>query len=87
MKRRNQKEISTPKTKVGKTNRQLGAYTQKAHRKPSEQLFANRRPLSYTNLNKKYENGNKIKKKKHKNSTPKHERNGTTTGVSPWNDQ
>ena len=28
-----------------------------------------------------------IRFKQHKNSTPKHKTNGTTTEVSPWNDQ
>ena len=29
----------------------VGTYTKKTYRKPSEQLFPNRRPLSYPNLN------------------------------------
>ena len=41
-KRRKQKEISTPKTEAEK----------RTYRKPSEQLFPNRRPLSYLNLTK-----------------------------------
>ena len=55
-KRRNQKEIPTPKTEVGK----LGAYTYKTYLKPSEQLFPNRRSLSYPNLNKKFQNVHKV---------------------------
>ena len=49
-KRRNQKEILTQKTEVGKQNRQSGTHTKKTHRKPSEHLFPNRRPLNYPNL-------------------------------------
>ena len=46
-----QKEIPTPKTEIKKKlNWQSGTYTKKAYRKPSEQLFPNRRPLSYPNL-------------------------------------
>ena len=41
----------TPKAEVGKKpNRQSGTYTKKTYRKPSEQLFPNRRPLSCPNL-------------------------------------
>ena len=50
MKGCNQKDISTPKTEVGKLNRQLGTYNKKAYCKPSEQLFPNRRPHNYPNL-------------------------------------
>ena len=50
-KRRNQKEIATPKTEMGKKlNWQSSAYTKKAYRKQSEQLFPNRMLLSYPNL-------------------------------------
>ena len=46
----NQNEISTPKTEVGKPN--LTIRFLEKYCKPSEQLFPNRRPLSYSNLNK-----------------------------------
>ena len=50
-KRRNQKDIPTPNTEVGKKlNWQLGTYTKKTYCKPSGQLFPNRRSLSYPNL-------------------------------------
>ena len=51
------------------------------YHKPSEQLFPIRQPLSYPNLNKN------MRFKQHKNLTPKHSTNGTTTEVSPWNNQ
>ena len=35
----NQKEILTPKTKVGKINLQSGTYTKRTYRKPNEQQF------------------------------------------------
>ena len=51
-KRRNQKEIPTPtKPRQEKTNLQLGTYTERTYRKPSEQLLPNRWPISYHNLN------------------------------------
>ena len=41
MKWRNQKEIPTPKIEVGKKlDYQSGTYTEKTHRKLSEQLFS-----------------------------------------------
>ena len=50
-KRLNQKEISTPQAEGWeKTKMTLGNYTKKTYCKPSEQLFPNRRPLSYPNL-------------------------------------
>ena len=55
-------------------------YIQKIYRKPSEQLSPNRRSLSYQNLTKHME-------PQHKKSTPKHKTVGTTTEISPWNDQ
>ena len=82
----NQNEIPTPKTEVGKnTNWQLGTYTYRTYRKPSEQLFPNRRPLSYPHLTKTMKTY--ICSKQHKKSTQKHKTNRTTTEVSPWNDQ
>ena len=53
-------------------------------RKASEQLFPNRRPLSYPNWTKNM--NTHIRLKQHKNSTPKHKTTRTTTEVSPWND-
>ena len=50
-KRRNKKEIFTPKTKVGKTKLTIRYLNLVNNRKPSEQLFPNMRPLSYPNLN------------------------------------
>ena len=50
--RRNQKEIPAPKSEVGNLNLQLGTNIKKTYCKPSEQLFTNRRPLSYPNLTK-----------------------------------
>ena len=55
-KRRNQKEIPLKKPRWEKLNRQSGTYTKKAYRNPSKQLFPSRRPLSYPNITKKYEN-------------------------------
>ena len=76
-----QKEISTPKTEVGKNyiNNQVFIL--------SEQLFPNRRPLSYTNLTKNMktclgENSTKIQHQNIKQLTTT-----TVTEVSPWNDQ
>ena len=57
----------------------------KTCRKPSEQLFPNRRPFSYLNRTKNMKTY--IRLKQHKNSTPKHKTIRTTTEVSPWNDQ
>ena len=37
---------------VGRREKTKGTYTKKAYRKPSEQLFHNRRTLSYPNLTK-----------------------------------
>ena len=59
-KRRNQKEIPTPKTELGK--------------KPREQLFPNRRPLSYPNLNKYMKRYMYIRFKQHKNRLQNHNR-------------
>ena len=67
-KRRNQKEIPTPKTEVGK---QLDFYTEKTYRKPKERLFPNRRSLSYPNLSKNTKTY--IRFKQHKNSTSKYD--------------
>ena len=50
---RNQKEIATQTTEVGKINCQLGTHTKKTYGKSaSEQLFPNRRPFSYPILTK-----------------------------------
>ena len=60
----NQKEIPTPKTEDGKLSKnwQSGSYTKGKYCKPSEQLFPNRRPLSYPNLTKYvYEKVHKMK--------------------------
>ena len=54
------------------------------YRKPSEQLFPNRRPLSYPNFSQtllKHENARKVQTTQKSNSTIE-----TTTEVSPWND-
>ena len=48
-------------------------------------IVSNRLSLSYPNLNKNMKTY--IRFKQHKNPTPKHKTNGTTTEVSPWNDQ
>ena len=84
-KRRNQKEIPTTKTEVGKTKLTIRYLYVKTYRKQSEQLFRNRRPRSYPNLNKNMKTY--IRFKQHKNTTPKHRTNGSTTEVSLWNDQ
>ena len=47
---RNKKKIPTPKLRWKKLHWQLGNYTQGTYRKPSEQLFFDRRPLSYPDL-------------------------------------
>ena len=71
IRKRIQKEIPTPKTLMGKKLNWLpGTYTKKTYRKPSEQLFPIRRPLSYQNLTKNMNTN--IKCKQHENSTPKH---------------
>ena len=75
-KRCNQKEIPIPKTKVGK----LETCTKKTYSKPSEQLFSNRRPLSYLKL--KYEKAHKVQTAQKSTKTIR-----TTTKVSLWNDQ
>ena len=47
------KKNPTPKPEAGKkTNQQEGIFTMKTFRKPNEQLFPNRWPLSYINLTK-----------------------------------
>ena len=66
-KRRNQKEIPTPKTEVGKTKLIVRYLYLETYRKPSEKLFPNRRPLSYPNLNKKKTLKTHIRFKQHKN--------------------
>ena len=48
-----QREIPISQTEDWeKTKLHLGTYTKKTYHKPSEQLFPNRRPLSYQNLTK-----------------------------------
>ena len=42
---RNQKEILTPKTEVGRSKMTV-IYNEITYRKPNEQIFPNRRPLS-----------------------------------------
>ena len=75
-KRRNQKEIPTPKNRAGKKlHRRLGTYTKKTYRKPCKQLFPNRRPHSYPNLTKNMKT--RIRFQQPKNSTPKHKTNCT----------
>ena len=49
---RNQKKIPLQKPGRKKLNRQSGSYTKTIYRKQSEQLFPNRRALSYPNLTK-----------------------------------
>ena len=68
-KRRNQKEIPTPKTEVGKTKLTIRYLYLKTYRKPSEQLFPNRRPLSNLNFNKNMKTHIRIKQ--YNNLTPK----------------
>ena len=83
---RNQKEIPTVQTEGWeKTKILLDDYTKETNRKPSEQLFPNRRSLSYLNLNKNMRTY--IRLKQHKISTPEHKTIRTATEVSPWNDQ
>ena len=79
--RRNQKVIHTPNTEVRKTKLTI----RYEYFEPSEQLFPNRRPLSYPNLTETIKSHMRFKQ--HKTSTPKHKTNKTTTEVSPWNDQ
>ena len=69
-KRRNQKEIPTKKTTREKIVLLLGTYnvTKKIYSKISEQLFSNRRPLSYAALTKNMKTY--ISCKQHKISTP-----------------
>ena len=66
-KRSNQKEIPTPKTEVGKNKSTINKYLYLAfpYRKSYEQLFPNRRPLSYPNLDKNMKTH--IRFKQHKN--------------------
>ena len=59
---RNQKEIPTPKTEVGKTKLKFRYLYLEIYRKPSEQLFTDRRPLSYPNLNQNMKNVHKVQK-------------------------
>ena len=81
-----QSKSDLPKPEVGKKlNRQLGTYTWKIYSKPSEQLFPNRRLLSYPKLTKNMQTY--IRCKKHKASTRKHKTIKTTTEMSHWNDQ
>ena len=49
---RNQKEIPTLQTEGWEKTKMtlMYTYTKKTYRKPIEQLFPNRRPLSYPNL-------------------------------------
>ena len=47
------KIIPTPKNEVGKTKLAVRYLYLKTYRKPSEQLFPNRRSLSYSNKNMK----------------------------------
>ena len=42
---RNQKQLPTQKTEVGKLNKQSSTSIKKTYRKPSEQLFPSRLPL------------------------------------------
>ena len=78
-----QSEIPTPKTDVRKTKLTIRyLYLENIS---SEQLFPNRWSLSYPNFNKNMKTY--IRLKQHKKSTPKHKTDGTTTEVSPRNDQ
>ena len=81
---RNRKEIPTPQTE-GWEKKQKRPYTKKTYCKPSERLFPNRRPLSYSNLTKNRKAY--IRLKQHKNSTAKNKTIRTTTEVPPWNNQ
>ena len=87
--RRDQNEISTPKTEVvKKLNRQLVfVFTLKTYNKPSKQLFPNRQPLRYPNLTEVMKTYRRFKQYKHSTPNFKHKTNITTTEVSPWNDQ
>ena len=82
-KRRNQKEIPTPKTEAGKTKLTIRYTYLRTYRKPSGQLFSNRRSLSYPNLTKSMKTY--IRFNQHKKSTTKHKTNRTITAVSHWN--
>ena len=69
-KRHNHKEMPSSKTEMEKkTNLQSGTYTKKTYRKPSEQLFQNRRLLSYPNLTEKMKTHTRCTqhKKQHEN--------------------
>ena len=68
-----------------KLNLQLCIYTTKTYRKPSEQQFPKRRPLSYPKLTKNIKPYKRFKERK--NSTPNHKAIRTATEVSHWNDQ
>ena len=46
-----ERKVLTPKTEVEKKQQQSGTNTIKTYRKPNEQLFPNRWPLSYMYLN------------------------------------
>ena len=82
----NQKENPTPNTEVKKRlNKQLGIYTKKTYRKPSEQLFLNRWTLSHPNL--KLNMKTHIRCKQHKNQHQDIEIIRITIEVSPWNNQ
>ena len=73
-------EIPTTKNEVGKINRQSGGSTKRTYRKPNEQLFPNRWPVTYPNITKlKYTYG--------ANSTKINTKSKTCSQVSPWNDQ
>ena len=62
---------SHSKNRGGKKSKlTIGTYTKKTYCKPNEQLFPNRRPVSYPNLTKTVKTY--IRFKQHKNSTPKH---------------
>ena len=70
---------------VGKSKMTLTYVYHEKCRKPSEQLFPNRRPLSYPNRTKNMKTY--IRLKQYKNWTTKHNTIRTTTEVSLWNDQ
>ena len=68
----NDQEIAQPERNPHSTNRGVRKKTKMTfrYRQPSEQLFPNKRPLTYPNLTENMKTY--IRLKQHKNSTPKH---------------
>ena len=71
---RNQREISNPQTE-GWKKWHLGTYTKKTYRKPSEQLFLHRRPLSYPKLTKNMKTYIRLKQHKKYDSKTQNNKN------------